>query len=67
MASSVPMRNHYTKKHIIFIPNEVNSKIYISLTEPHQAKAEGPSGGRHAPLGRSLLRLLSLALLSGHG
>jgi hypothetical protein len=28
MASSAPMRNHYTKKHIRFIPNEVNSKIY---------------------------------------
>ena len=28
MVSSVPTRNHYTKKCIRFIPNEVNSKIY---------------------------------------
>ena len=26
--SSAPTRNHYTKKHIRFIPNEVNKKIY---------------------------------------
>jgi hypothetical protein len=30
-AMSVPMRNHYTKKHIRFIPDEVNSKIYPYL------------------------------------
>jgi hypothetical protein len=31
MATSVPTRNHYTKKRIRFIPDEVNSKIYPYL------------------------------------
>ena len=31
IASSAPTRNHYTKKHIRFISNDVNSKIYPYL------------------------------------
>jgi hypothetical protein len=44
MASSVPTRNHYTKKHIRFIPNEVNSKIYPypnPIKPRRKARAEG--------------------------
>jgi hypothetical protein len=44
MASSVLMRNLYTKKRIIFIPNEVISKIYPypnPFKPSRKARAEG--------------------------
>jgi hypothetical protein len=63
MALSALTRNHYTKKRIRFIPNEVNSKIHPypnPIKSRRKARAEGGPG-------KSLLLLLLLVLLSGHG